>query len=282
MPKILQHIRRLAPGASVRSVAASVDHIERGLGAGEIDLAVGYFPRPARQGVRSGSRSSTPSSVTFITSRSTDAQRCRASARLDPLGFRPLLNTARCRASCPRRATSRRGAASSPGGPAQLGGPRPCRWTRFEGREMRIVARLRADGGLVADSPRTTQLRAARAVGGARTLLRITHRDDRQPVRGRSRCSRPTGACASWESADSRRSGACPRNCSTSIREDASTLLEDQGSKLASALRSGRQIGEVVHTATLDRQTAQQARCNSPTIRARDSPGALRRRAAGC
>jgi DNA-binding transcriptional LysR family regulator len=44
MPKILRHIRNLAPGASVRSVAATADHIERGLETGEIDLAIGYFP----------------------------------------------------------------------------------------------------------------------------------------------------------------------------------------------------------------------------------------------
>ncbi|MEJ1963052.1 MAG: LysR family transcriptional regulator [Gammaproteobacteria bacterium] len=44
MPKILRHIRSLAPRAAVRSVAASAAHIERGLEAGEIDLAVGYFP----------------------------------------------------------------------------------------------------------------------------------------------------------------------------------------------------------------------------------------------
>ena len=44
MPKILRHIRSLAPQASVRSVAASAAHIERGLETGEIDLAVGYFP----------------------------------------------------------------------------------------------------------------------------------------------------------------------------------------------------------------------------------------------
>jgi DNA-binding transcriptional LysR family regulator len=44
MPKILRHIRDLAPHASLRSVAASADHIERGLETGEIDLAVGYFP----------------------------------------------------------------------------------------------------------------------------------------------------------------------------------------------------------------------------------------------
>ena len=44
MPKILSHLRRLAPGASIRSVAASAAHIERGLETGEIDVAVGYFP----------------------------------------------------------------------------------------------------------------------------------------------------------------------------------------------------------------------------------------------
>jgi DNA-binding transcriptional LysR family regulator len=44
MPKILRRLRQLAPRASVRSVAASAAHIERGLETGEIDLAVGYFP----------------------------------------------------------------------------------------------------------------------------------------------------------------------------------------------------------------------------------------------
>jgi len=44
LPKILRRIRQLAPRASVRSVAASAAHIERGLETGEIDLAVGYFP----------------------------------------------------------------------------------------------------------------------------------------------------------------------------------------------------------------------------------------------
>jgi DNA-binding transcriptional LysR family regulator len=44
MPKILHHIRQLAPRAAVRSVAASATQIERGLETGEIDLAVGYFP----------------------------------------------------------------------------------------------------------------------------------------------------------------------------------------------------------------------------------------------
>lgn len=44
MPKILRRIRKHAPGASVRSVAQSAAHIERGLETGEIDLAVGFFP----------------------------------------------------------------------------------------------------------------------------------------------------------------------------------------------------------------------------------------------
>lgn len=44
MPKILARIRRLAPRASVRSVAAAPAAIARGLENGEIDLAVGYFP----------------------------------------------------------------------------------------------------------------------------------------------------------------------------------------------------------------------------------------------
>ena len=44
MPQILRRMRKLAPRASVRSVAASAVQIERGLETGEIDLAVGYFP----------------------------------------------------------------------------------------------------------------------------------------------------------------------------------------------------------------------------------------------
>lgn len=44
MPKILRRIRKLAPRAFVRSVAATAAQIERGLETGEIDLAVGYFP----------------------------------------------------------------------------------------------------------------------------------------------------------------------------------------------------------------------------------------------
>jgi DNA-binding transcriptional LysR family regulator len=44
MPKILKRMRKLAPRAAVRSVAASAAQIERGLETGEIDVAVGYFP----------------------------------------------------------------------------------------------------------------------------------------------------------------------------------------------------------------------------------------------
>ena len=44
MPQILQRIRKQAPRAAVRSVAAGVPQIARGLENGEIDLAVGYFP----------------------------------------------------------------------------------------------------------------------------------------------------------------------------------------------------------------------------------------------
>ncbi|HTU65291.1 MAG TPA: LysR family transcriptional regulator [Steroidobacteraceae bacterium] len=44
VPRILERLRKLAPKAMVRSVAASATQIERGLETGEIDLAVGYFP----------------------------------------------------------------------------------------------------------------------------------------------------------------------------------------------------------------------------------------------
>jgi DNA-binding transcriptional LysR family regulator len=44
MPQILKRMRKLAPRAAVRSVAASAGQIERGLETGEIDVAVGYFP----------------------------------------------------------------------------------------------------------------------------------------------------------------------------------------------------------------------------------------------
>ena len=44
LPRLLEHLSRLAPNAQVRSVSASPAAIEHGLEAGEIDLAVGYFP----------------------------------------------------------------------------------------------------------------------------------------------------------------------------------------------------------------------------------------------
>jgi DNA-binding transcriptional LysR family regulator len=44
MPKILQRLRSLAPGATVRSVTLPPREIEHDLENGDIDLAVGYFP----------------------------------------------------------------------------------------------------------------------------------------------------------------------------------------------------------------------------------------------
>jgi DNA-binding transcriptional LysR family regulator len=44
LPKILASVRRLAPHASVRSVALSPPQIAEGMEGGDIDLAVGYFP----------------------------------------------------------------------------------------------------------------------------------------------------------------------------------------------------------------------------------------------
>jgi DNA-binding transcriptional LysR family regulator len=44
MPKILRRMRRLAPGATVRSVTLPPREVEAGLENGDIDLAVGYFP----------------------------------------------------------------------------------------------------------------------------------------------------------------------------------------------------------------------------------------------
>jgi len=44
MPKILQRLRTLAPGATVRSVTLPPREIEDDLENGDIDLAVGYFP----------------------------------------------------------------------------------------------------------------------------------------------------------------------------------------------------------------------------------------------
>ncbi|SAK62418.1 LysR family transcriptional regulator [Caballeronia arvi] len=44
LPRLLQAFAKHAPGANLRSVSASHGDVERGLEAGEIDLAVGYFP----------------------------------------------------------------------------------------------------------------------------------------------------------------------------------------------------------------------------------------------
>lgn len=44
LPRLLDYLRRHAPGATLRSVAHNAEDIERGLTNGRIDLAVGYFP----------------------------------------------------------------------------------------------------------------------------------------------------------------------------------------------------------------------------------------------
>jgi len=44
LPRLLQAFAKHAPHANLRSVSASHGGVERGLEAGEIDLAVGYFP----------------------------------------------------------------------------------------------------------------------------------------------------------------------------------------------------------------------------------------------
>ncbi|MEZ2349214.1 LysR family transcriptional regulator [Caballeronia sp. RCC_10] len=44
LPRLLQAFSKDAPGANLRSVSVSHEDVERGLEAGEIDLAVGYFP----------------------------------------------------------------------------------------------------------------------------------------------------------------------------------------------------------------------------------------------
>ncbi|MFT4116693.1 LysR family transcriptional regulator [Bradyrhizobium sp.] len=44
IPPILQRIRTMAPGASLRCVPTSHEHLEDALESGEIDLAIGYFP----------------------------------------------------------------------------------------------------------------------------------------------------------------------------------------------------------------------------------------------
>ncbi|WP_321791421.1 LysR family transcriptional regulator [Caballeronia sp. J97] len=44
LPRLLQAFAKQAPNANLRSVSASHGDVERGLEAGDIDLAVGYFP----------------------------------------------------------------------------------------------------------------------------------------------------------------------------------------------------------------------------------------------
>lgn len=44
IPPILQRIRAVAPGVSLRCVASSHEQLEEALERGEIDLAIGYFP----------------------------------------------------------------------------------------------------------------------------------------------------------------------------------------------------------------------------------------------
>lgn len=44
LPRILESLQRLAPGATVRSVSVAPAQLEHGLESGAIDLAVGYFP----------------------------------------------------------------------------------------------------------------------------------------------------------------------------------------------------------------------------------------------
>jgi DNA-binding transcriptional LysR family regulator len=44
LPRILERLRSVAPLASVRSVALPPKELRDGLGTGEIDLAIGYFP----------------------------------------------------------------------------------------------------------------------------------------------------------------------------------------------------------------------------------------------
>lgn len=44
LPRLLQELARRAPGANLRSVSLPHAEIERGLEAGSVDLAIGYFP----------------------------------------------------------------------------------------------------------------------------------------------------------------------------------------------------------------------------------------------
>jgi len=48
LPAILQQLQRLAPATSLRSVSLPAEEVARGLEAGEIDLALGYFPNLKR------------------------------------------------------------------------------------------------------------------------------------------------------------------------------------------------------------------------------------------
>src|ERR1700738_1574633 len=43
IPPILQRIRTMAPGAGLRCVPTSHEHLEEALESGEVDLAIGYF-----------------------------------------------------------------------------------------------------------------------------------------------------------------------------------------------------------------------------------------------
>ena len=48
LPAILQHLRQVAPEATLRSVSLPADEVAGGLEAGTIDLALGYFPNLKR------------------------------------------------------------------------------------------------------------------------------------------------------------------------------------------------------------------------------------------
>lgn len=44
LPKLVEHLNRVAPQASIRTVSLSHTEVGRALAAGEVDLAVGYYP----------------------------------------------------------------------------------------------------------------------------------------------------------------------------------------------------------------------------------------------
>jgi DNA-binding transcriptional LysR family regulator len=48
LPKLIPELRKIAPGASVRSVSLPADDVAGGLEDGTIDLALGYFPNLKR------------------------------------------------------------------------------------------------------------------------------------------------------------------------------------------------------------------------------------------